>query len=145
MPEETEQKAKDARVQSDEGWKKAVAEEKARLRRESKPAGAEAQAEPVPEADIRIFLAGLYTQTLICLGDIAHPATGEVEKSLPEAQYLIDTIAMLKEKTKGNLTAEEGAYMDGVLYDLRMRFVSAAAGAAEGGSPGVSEEAAGNT
>ena len=140
MQEEAEQKAKEGRVQSDEDWKKAVAEEKERLRRQRKPA--DTAAEPIPEADIRIFLAGLYTQTLVCLGEVANPVTDEAERSLPEAQYLIDTITLLKDKTKGNLTAEEAAYMDGVLYDLRMRFVSAAA---EPGAPDLSEKATGKT
>ncbi len=128
--------------QADESWKQAVADEKARLRRQGQQATAEAgpQAGPVPEADIRIFLAGLYTQTLVCLGDMAHPASGEAEHNLPEAQYLIDTIAMLKDKTKGNLTAEEGAYVDNILYDLRMRFVSASA--REGAADGEGEEKA---
>ncbi len=125
MPEEAQENTQEPRVQADEDWKKSVAEEKERLRRQERQATPEAG--PPPEADIRIFLAGLYTQTLVCLGDIAHPASGEAEQSLPEAQYLIDTIAMLKDKTKGNLTAEEGAYVDNILYDLRMRFVSASA------------------
>jgi len=134
MPEEAQENTQEPRVQADEDWKKAVAEEKARLRQQGQTAAKEA----VPEADIRIFLAGLYTQTLVCLGDIAHPASGAVEQSLPEAQYLIDTIAMLKDKTKGNLSSEEGAYVDNILYDLRMRFVSASA---RGGAAGESEEA----
>ena len=142
MREETDQRAKESRIQSDEDWKKSVAAEKERLRQENKQEPAAPDAEAFPEADVRIFLAGLYTQTLICLGDVAHPATGKVEQSLPEAQYLIDTIAMLKEKMRGNLTADESAYVDGVLYDLRMRFVSAAA---EEGAPGVSEETKGKT
>lgn len=139
MPGEEGEKTQEPRIQSDEDWKKTVAEEKARLRQQQ---GTDAgkKPEPVPEADLRIFLAGLYTQTLMCLGDVAHPATGEVEESLPEAQYLIDTIAMLKDKTKGNLTSEESAYIDGVLYDLRMRYVSATA---REGTPGQGQEASG--
>jgi hypothetical protein len=138
MSDEAQEDPQEPRVQADEGWKQAVAEEKARLRQQgpqAAPAG-EGEPGPPPEADIRIFLAGLYTQTLVCLGEIAHPASGKAEKSLPEAQYLIDTIAMLKDKTKGNLTDEEGAYVDNILYDLRMRFVSASA---RGGAPDVEE------
>jgi hypothetical protein len=139
MPEEANENTQEPRVQADEDWKKAVAEEKARLRRQEQAAGGPAErAAPVPEADMRVFLAGLYTQTLVCLGDIKHPASGEAEQNLPEAQYLIDTIAMLKEKTKGNLSAEEGAYVDNILYDLRMRFVSASA---REGAPGSVQEA----
>ncbi len=141
MPDEAQDNTQEPRVQADEDWKKSVAEEKERLRREEQAAAAEdaAEAGPPPEADLRIFLAGLYTQTLVCLGEIAHPASGETEQSLPEAQYLIDTIAMLKDKTKGNLTPEEAAYVDNILYDLRMRFVSASA---RGTAPGAAESEA---
>lgn len=137
MPEEARENAQKPHVQADEDWKKSVAEEKERLRREEHQATTAAkEAAPPPEADMRIFLAGLYTQTLVCLGDMPHPASGEVEQSLPEAQYLIDTIAMLKDKTEGNLTAEEAAYVDDMLYNLRMRFVSASA---RGAAPGAAE------
>ncbi len=140
MSDEAQEKTQEPRVQADEKYKKSVAEEKERLRREQQAAapGEAASAGPPPEADLRIFLAGLYTQTLVCLGEIPHPASGETEKSLPEAQYLIDTIAMLKDKTKGNLTPEEAAYVDNILYDLRMRFVSASA---RGAAPGEAETA----
>ena len=79
-----------------------------------------------PEPDFRVFLAGLYTQTLISLGELKHPVTQKSEQDLPEAQYLIDTISMLRQKTQGNLSDEEQTYLDHLLHDLRMRYVSAA-------------------
>jgi len=116
------------RFRVDEGWKRSVAEERERLRREQKQsrqkaegAGARQPAKP----DVRIFFAGLYTQTLMCLGEIENPLTKRKEQNLPEAQYLIDTIDMLKQKTKGNLSSDEEQYLDGLLHDLRMRYVDA--------------------
>ena len=129
MQDDEKQVEKEPQVKADEDWKKSVAEEKERLRQQQGEAEQPVNGPhpPLPEPDIRLFLAGLYTQTLICLGQIEHPATGEQEKNLPEAQYLIDTIAMLQQKTSGNLTPDEGDYVESILYDLRMRFVNATA------------------
>jgi hypothetical protein len=140
MANEEKQQQEGPRVQSDEDWKKAVAEEKERLHQQQTAGKQTGEPRPpLPEPDMRVFMAGLYTQTLMCLGEIEHPATGKREKNLPEAQFLIDTIAMLEAKTAGNLTPDEGAYVENVLYDLRMRFVSATTGE---GTPGEGEEAA---
>jgi hypothetical protein len=59
------------------------------------------------------------------LGEIPHPVSGERKKDLPLAKHTIDTLAMLKEKTAGNLTEEEQRLLDGMLYDLRMAFIRA--------------------
>jgi hypothetical protein len=50
--------------------------------------------------------------------------------NLDAARHVIDLLAMLEEKTRGNLTAAERQFLEQVLYELRMRFVSAAAGRA---------------
>jgi len=72
---------------------------------------------------MEVFIAGLYTQTLMALGEIQSPLTGQKEADAEEAAHLIDIIAMLQSKTQGNLTAEESAYVQNVLTDLRMRYV----------------------
>ena len=61
------------------------------------------------------------------MGEIEDPFTQKLVKNLPLAKQTIDLIGMLKEKTKGNLTPEEEKIMEYVLYDLRMRYVKAAA------------------
>ncbi len=81
---------------------------------------------PLPEIDFRNFILSLSTSALIQLGEIQDPFTQKVTKNLPLAQQTIDLIGMLKEKTKGNLSPEEGKIMEYVLYDLRMRYVKAA-------------------
>jgi hypothetical protein len=79
---------------------------------------------PLPEPSFSAFLTFFFfQQTLMFLGEIPHPETQKVEKNLPMAKYLIDTLAMLKEKTKGNLTEEEGRQLDAFLAELRMRYV----------------------
>jgi len=128
----------------DEDWKKSVADEKRKLKEQDEQTHRQQQEaefeEPTefPEPSIQIFLAGLYTQTLVALGTIQNPLTGKQKTNAAEAAYLIDTIDMLREKTQGNLTPEEDAYMDHILYDLRMRYVTAT-----GGSDQAPQEAAG--
>jgi len=128
MRQGNEEKKEEAKVKVDEQWKRAVAEEKARLRTEeqAQERGGAAEAPrrgPLPEPTMEVFIAGLYTQTLMALGEIPNPLTGRKEADAEEAAHLIDIIAMLQSKTQGNLTVEEGSYMRNVLTDLRMRYV----------------------
>jgi hypothetical protein len=60
------------------------------------------------------------------LGEIADPHSGEKRKDLILAKHTIDTIAMLKERTAGNLDEEEAKFIENVLTDLRWRYVKAA-------------------
>jgi hypothetical protein len=57
------------------------------------------------------------------MSDQPHPATGKVERDIPQAKHFIDMLAVLQEKTNGNRTPEESAFLDGALYELRMVFV----------------------
>ncbi len=82
---------------------------------------------PLPEIDFTHFIFSLSTSALIQLGEVQDPFTQKAEKNLPLAKQTIDLIAMLKEKTKGNLTPEEGKIIEYVLYDLRMRYVKVSA------------------
>ena len=59
-------------------------------------------------------------------GDIPDPQTGKTAgPNLEAASHLIDILALLEQKTRGNLTAEERSVLDQVLYELRMRYVEA--------------------
>jgi hypothetical protein len=86
-----------------------------------------AQQGPLPEIDFTNFMLSLSTSALIQLGEIQDPFTQKSAKNLPLAKQTIDLIGMLKEKTKGNLSPEEEKVIEYVLYDLRMRYVKAAA------------------
>ena len=81
---------------------------------------------PLPEVNFNSLVFSLSSSALLNIGEIADPQTGEKKTDLPLAKHAIDTIAMLKEKTKGNLTEEEQKLMDSVLTDLRWRYVKAA-------------------
>lgn len=79
-----------------------------------------------PEPDFSFFVTTLALQASIALGAAPNPATDKKEENRPQAKFLIDTLAMLREKTKGNLTREESALLENVLYELRMQYVSGA-------------------
>jgi len=51
---------------------------------------------------------------------------GKIERNLDMARYAIDTLAMLQEKTAGNLTDDEKRLLDHVLYQVRMNYVDEA-------------------
>ncbi len=82
---------------------------------------------PLPEIDFTHFIFSISTSALIQLGEVQDPFTQKIAKNLPLAKQTIDLIGMLKEKTKGNLTPEEGKLIESILYDLRMRYVKASA------------------
>ena len=57
------------------------------------------------------------------MGKVVNPLTGKVERNLEQARFSIDTIAMLKDKTRGNLSDDLTKLLDSVLMELRMNFV----------------------
>jgi hypothetical protein len=68
------------------------------------------------------------------LGQIPHPQTGKAEVNLDMAQLLIDQLAMIQEKTKGNLTNDEGRILANALANLQIAFVEVAQKQRLGGS-----------
>ena len=75
------------------------------------------------------FVISLATTAAVHFGDMPDPNTGErIEPDLVAAHQMIDLIALLQDKTKGNLTADEAKLVDDLLYELRMRFVQAQQG-----------------
>jgi hypothetical protein len=75
------------------------------------------------------FVLSLASTAAIHLGDLADPATGRTEApNLEAATQMIEVLALLETKTRGNLTAEERQVLEQVLYELRMRFVEVSGG-----------------
>lgn len=82
------------------------------------------------------FVISLTTTAAVHFGDYPDPVTGETKApDLEAASQMIDILAMLELKTRGNLTAQERSLLDQVLYDLRMRYVAAQQQAAASASP----------
>lgn len=71
------------------------------------------------------FVVSLATTAAVHFGDLADPATGAKQPNIPAAAQMIDILALLQEKTKGNLTPEEERLVDDLLYELRLRYVEA--------------------
>ena len=75
------------------------------------------------------FMLSLATTAAVHFGDIADPSTGQaMEPNLVGAGQMIEIIAMLQEKTQGNLSEPEARLLEELLYELRMRFVQAQQG-----------------
>ncbi len=69
------------------------------------------------------FVMSLSTSALIQLGKINDPVSKQTAKNLDAAKQTIDILAVIQQKTKGNLTPQEQAVMDSSLYDLRLMYV----------------------
>ncbi len=83
----------------------------------------EAGGSGLPEIDFPSFIFSLSTSALLHLGEIADPTTRKKEKDLPLAKQTIDILGMLREKTRGNLSADEEKILDTILADLRWRYI----------------------
>jgi hypothetical protein len=78
----------------------------------------------MPKVDFSTFVLSLGTTALYQLGVMSDPKSGEVVDPDPLiAQQTIDTLEMLRDKTRGNLDEEERKLIESLLYELRMRFV----------------------
>jgi Domain of unknown function (DUF1844) len=68
------------------------------------------------------FLASLYMTSMLQLG-LMHEQGGQPRLDIIGARQTIDTLALLVEKTKGNLTPTEEAFLQNSLYEVRMAYV----------------------
>jgi hypothetical protein len=82
--------------------------------------------EPPPELTFAAFLWSLSEQALAALGEMPDPSSGQVSRDLTMAQQMIDIIAMLRDKTRGNLDPQEQAMLQEILSTLQMKYVELA-------------------
>ena len=82
-----------------------------------------------PPLSFTAFVLSLASTAAIHFGDLPDPQSGRpADVNLAGAAQLIDILALLEEKTRGNLTADERQVLEQVLYELRLRFVEAKSG-----------------
>ena len=83
---------------------------------------------PVPPASFAFLIESILMQTQIQLGllDLGEKDEKAPEPNLPLARHSIDMLAMLQEKTKGNLSVEEQRLLENGLTELRFRYVQIA-------------------
>lgn len=77
----------------------------------------------MPQMTFGTFIVSLNHSALVHLGVVADPTTNSKTKNLELAKQTIEVIAMLEEKTKGNLNEDEASMIKSLLYDLRMLYV----------------------
>jgi hypothetical protein len=135
-----------ASLHIDTDWKKQAQDEKRKLAEQaeaakakeaatSPPPGAESaspaggrpgrQRGAMPAASFATLVQSVLTQALFYLGDLATRGS-EPTINLDMAKHQIDTLGVIEEKTRGNLSEEEQRLLDTVLYEARMRYVSVA-------------------
>ncbi|MFA6349762.1 MAG: DUF1844 domain-containing protein [Candidatus Omnitrophota bacterium] len=76
------------------------------------------------EPDFNFFVTTLAIQASVCLGILPNPATNKKEENIQQARFIIDTLAMLKEKTKNNLAPEEGKLIENILAELQLQYAN---------------------
>ncbi len=86
-------------------------------------AASETDNAPLPEINFASFLFSLSTTAMYHFGDFPDPVTKESMRNLPAAKQTIDILSILKTKTQGNLAEDEKQLLEGILYELQMRFV----------------------
>ncbi len=126
------------KITVDDDWKAQAQAEKERLAKEAqaKPAappaaGEGAEAGPsrpreLPPADFATLVSTLVTQIFLALGGLEDPKTKKRYVDLALARHHIDTLVVLEEKTRGNLTDDEKKLLDKALYETRMQYVQLA-------------------
>lgn len=77
----------------------------------------------LPKIDFSTFVLSINSSALVQLGLIEDPASGQKTKNLALAKQTIDLLAMLEDKTRGNLTTDEENILKNLLYELRMLYV----------------------
>ena len=127
----------------DEDWKSQVNRERDELRASqsqeldadqpsaeppSSPDDAESQPEAfdanqLPPASFGLLVSTMATQALAAMGQLPDPISGMPEINLSFAKYHIDLLAVLQQKTSGNLSGDEAEMLEGALHQLRMAYV----------------------
>jgi hypothetical protein len=105
---------------ADESWKEKAQKEKEKLASKEKESAGPQQ---LPPASFLGLVEDLALRAMMALGQFRDPGTNEVYLDLEGAKYVIDLLAVLETKTKGNLDANEAAAVKDLLHNLRMTFV----------------------
>jgi len=103
--------------------KEASVEEKAEKTSPEKEEQSNSQEEYLPEVTFSSFVLSLSTTVMYHLGDFPDPATKKANRNLGAAKQTIDMLNMIKDKTVGNLDSDEKQLLEGMLYELMMRYV----------------------
>ena len=112
----------DPKIVVDDDWKTQVEKEKQEL--QDKMESEEEHPHELPPASFLMLVTSFATQAMVSLGQVPDPFTNQAQVNKPMAKHLIDSLAVLEEKTKGNLSQEEERYVSDTLHQLRMVYVN---------------------
>jgi hypothetical protein len=132
MPDNQRKEGQDKpKIVVDNDWKAQAQAEKEKLAQQvesQKPAAEEApgEARELPPANFASLVSSLVAQVFFSLGGMEDSQTKRRYVDLELAKHHIDTLAVLEEKTRGNLSPDEKALLDRSLYETRMRYVQIA-------------------
>jgi len=113
----------------DEDWKSQIEKERKSTAPQSQGPATKKSQEEVPsqkshgQVNFALFLSTLAMQAYVAVGEMPDPQTNKKNENLQQAQYMIDVLSLIEEKTKGNLNQEEESMLSSILYELRMKFV----------------------
>lgn len=98
----------------DESWKSQIDKEKKEAQEKN---------QTYHEPTFNVFISSLGMQAMIAMGKLENPLNQKAEVNLEQARFLVDTLEIIKEKTKGNLTDQEASLLEDSLFNLRMMYV----------------------
>jgi hypothetical protein len=110
--EETPTEAKPLETQSEPKWQET-----------EKESSEFSQEEAFPEVNFVNFVLSLSTTAMYHFGDFPDPISQKAQRNLAAAKQTVDILGMLRSKTEGNLDDNEKSLLDGLLFELRMRYV----------------------
>ena len=130
MAQDKNNKAEEPKIVIDDDWKAQAQAEKEKLAQQvdgqEQAAAGEGATRQLPPGDFTTLVTSLATQVFLSLGGIENPETKKRYLDLDLAKHHIDILAMLEQKTKGNLSDAEKKLLDQALYEVRMQYVQVA-------------------
>ena len=107
----------------DDDWKERAKSEREKLQEKIDDQLNDKEQAKLPPATFMSLVSTFATQAMIALGEIEIPGAEGRNLDLEGAKFAIDTLGVIQEKTKGNLSEEEKRALEDVLQSLRLRFV----------------------
>ncbi len=86
-------------------------------------AASDARPALLPKPTFSTFVLSMASSALVQLGEVPDPSTGGTNPNIPAAKHTIDLLSMLQEKIEKGLDDDEKRLLEGLLYELRMKYV----------------------
>lgn len=111
---------KEARASGEPSGHKATEDEHSFCRDDAKD---DSGRQYMPKPTFSTFVMSLASSALVHLGEVPEPASGQMREDLVLAKHSIDILCMLQDKIASGLDADETRLLNGLLYELRMKYV----------------------